>query len=93
VTPSFQKDSNSFKLQVATFDKWIFPQKETGPGTKPSLLSYVRDSKLLLIKVKLFEIQLIIACFFDLPLITELQSPAFDRTRSGGRLSAKAAIA
>jgi hypothetical protein len=30
VTTSFPLNSNSFKLQVATFDKWIFPQKETG---------------------------------------------------------------
>ena len=56
MTTSFQKDSNSFKLQGATFDKWIFPQKETGQRTKPSLLSYVRHFKLLLIKVKVFEI-------------------------------------
>jgi hypothetical protein len=56
VTTSFQKDSNSFKLQGATFDKWIFPQKETGQRTKPSLLSYVKHFKLLLIKVKLFKI-------------------------------------
>jgi hypothetical protein len=52
------KDSNSFKLQVATFDKWVFLQKETGPSTKPSLLSDGRDFKLLLIKVKLFKIYL-----------------------------------
>jgi hypothetical protein len=56
VTTSFQKDSNSFKLQGATFDKWIFPQKETGQRTKPSLLSYAEHFKLLLINVKLFEI-------------------------------------
>jgi hypothetical protein len=56
VTTSFQKDSNSFKLQGATFDKWIFPQKETGQHTKPSLLSYAEHFKLLLINVKLFEI-------------------------------------
>jgi hypothetical protein len=41
------KDSNSFELQVATLDKWIFPQKETGPSKKPSLLSDVGDFKLL----------------------------------------------
>jgi hypothetical protein len=37
VTPSFQIDSHCFKLQVATHDKWIFPQNETGPPIKASL--------------------------------------------------------
>jgi hypothetical protein len=35
----------------------------------------------------------LIACFFHLPSITEQQSPAFDRTSSGWRFSAKMAIA
>jgi hypothetical protein len=70
-----------------------FPSEGNRPGTKPSLLSYVRDFKLLLIKVKLFEIWLIIACFFHHPSVTELQSPAVGRTSSGERFSAKTAIA
>jgi hypothetical protein len=32
-----KKNSHSPKLEVATFDKWISPQNETGPPTKTAL--------------------------------------------------------
>ena len=37
VTSSFHRSSHGPKLEVATFDKWIFPQNETGPPIKTAL--------------------------------------------------------